>query len=940
MNTPFTPPSVRFFRAASIASVALWLACPGAARADLPPIPSEETLVFADDFDDNANGWSNIGPGTTQATIGEDPQIPGVSAWFPTSGTNAPSYPGCFSILNLASPPSLYRGAVSLYVRARVWFPPPATNQVGENNKFIAVLSENNGTGNPLLPTTATNALGQLIIKPSFETTRWSQIGYAALNTAGIVTNQLLLNLPPVFLFSATNYGDYRLTFWATNDDGTMVLTAYRYNPATAAYEMMGPAQPSAWVGSGLFEVLQVVSRNAANTNPSQRSNNVRAFFDSVAVAYYDFTNLPPSTTWYVRNLHPADGTLFAAPAGGLSFTVEAVAPNAVPQAAIRLFLNGQDITAMATITGGPQKWEVSYAGLLPGRNYEARVALTDNQKATRVKTWGFSTFEQAAVKITELEEYNFGWSGSCGGSPATVTLPEAGGDYQDSGFPGAYYYLVGLPGADYFDLSTPTTRPGPNPYRPCDLVSMRATKDVAYEPFITYSTTITNYDLSHTALGEWVNVTRNATGGVARVYLRAAAVTPQRVWLDRVVGQTQLPGQATRPLGEFRVPAFGEAVYRLVPLTDVAGNEVLVPLGERITFRLTFQGQLNTLWPNSLMLVPEAATAPPIVARAEPPAGATQAERHTTLTVQVSEGQSALNPASVALLVDGSNVTAAASASYADGTLTLAYTPPVWFSSGSTHTVSLQAADTSAPPLTVSNQWSFTVLERATHGAIRINFQKTNSITPPGYLADTGAVFGDRGNGYAYGWDSNNVANAQERFSPLSPTFAHDTLNLFNATPGFVRTWSLGLPAGRYSVFAVAGDAVVANSNLALTLEGQPFLSGMPTPANPWISATTTLDITDGQLTLSADATGNNKINFIEVTPADLRLTAPGLGGGGFSFAFPTQPRRPYLVEYKTDLGDAWQTAGTVIGDGAVKTFTDAAAGSAGARYYRVQAQ
>jgi|EP01043_Picozoa_sp_COSAG02_P038249 hypothetical protein len=35
----------------------------------------------------------------------------------------------------------------------------------------------------------------------------------------------------------------------------------------------------------------------------------------------------------------------------------------------------------------------------------------------------------------------------------------------------------------------------------------------------------------------------------------------------------------------------------------------------------------------------------------------------------------------------------------------------------------------------------------------IFINFQPPTVAAPPGYLADSGALFGDRGNGLSYGW-------------------------------------------------------------------------------------------------------------------------------------------------------------------------------------------
>src|SRR5262245_41660156 len=35
----------------------------------------------------------------------------------------------------------------------------------------------------------------------------------------------------------------------------------------------------------------------------------------------------------------------------------------------------------------------------------------------------------------------------------------------------------------------------------------------------------------------------------------------------------------------------------------------------------------------------------------------------------------------------------------------------------------------------------------------VKINFQPRNVTVPAGYLADSGALYGSRGNGYSYGW-------------------------------------------------------------------------------------------------------------------------------------------------------------------------------------------
>src|SRR5262249_10127994 len=58
-----------------------------------------------------------------------------------------------------------------------------------------------------------------------------------------------------------------------------------------------------------------------------------------------------------------------------------------------------------------------------------------------------------------------------------------------------------------------------------------------------------------------------------------------------------------------------------------------------------------------------------------------------------------------------------------------------------------------------------------------KINFQPASAAVPVGYLADTGAVFGNRGNGYTYGWNADCSAYTRERNAANSPDKRYDTL-------------------------------------------------------------------------------------------------------------------------------------------------------------------
>jgi N-acetylneuraminic acid mutarotase len=157
---------------------------------------------------------------------------------------------------------------------------------------------------------------------------------------------------------------------------------------------------------------------------------------------------------------------------------------------------------------------------------------------------------------------------------------------------------------------------------------------------------------------------------------------------------------------------------------------------------------------------------------------------------------------------------------------------------------------------------------------AIKINFQPSGAALPAGYLADAGAVFGDRGNGSSYGWSALNSAFTRDRNSARSPDQRYDTLNHFKPSK-----WELALPNGIYSVHVVVGDPVYIDSVYGLDAEGAKIVGGTPSSQQHWFEATKDVTISDGRLTLTNSAgSSNNRICFIEVAPQDV-LPPPANG-------------------------------------------------------------
>jgi glucose/arabinose dehydrogenase len=148
----------------------------------------------------------------------------------------------------------------------------------------------------------------------------------------------------------------------------------------------------------------------------------------------------------------------------------------------------------------------------------------------------------------------------------------------------------------------------------------------------------------------------------------------------------------------------------------------------------------------------------------------------------------------------------------------------------------------------------------------IRINFQPSGSSVPSGYLVDSGSSYGNRGNGFSYGWNSTNN-NTRDRNSSRSPDQRYDTLNHMQRNGTF--SWSLSLPNGSYSVRVVAGDADSTDSYYRINVESTLTINQRPTSSSRWVDRTVTVSVSDGRLNVSnASSASNNKINFIEITP------------------------------------------------------------------------
>jgi alpha-L-fucosidase len=147
----------------------------------------------------------------------------------------------------------------------------------------------------------------------------------------------------------------------------------------------------------------------------------------------------------------------------------------------------------------------------------------------------------------------------------------------------------------------------------------------------------------------------------------------------------------------------------------------------------------------------------------------------------------------------------------------------------------------------------------KVTLGAMRINFQPTGAPVPEGYVADTGACFGNRPNGTAYGWSSDNTSQTRQRgVGAVDDTFCH-----FLAQ----QKWEIAVPAGRYGIRVVVGDISYASEN-TINIEGVNLCRDLAL-VSAMKALTGEVEVRDGRLTVDC---GNSpermtKIAAIEIT-------------------------------------------------------------------------
>ena len=191
------------------------------------------------------------------------------------------------------------------------------------------------------------------------------------------------------------------------------------------------------------------------------------------------------------------------------------------------------------------------------------------------------------------------------------------------------------------------------------------------------------------------------------------------------------------------------------------------------------------------------------------------------------------------------------------------------------------------------------------------VNFQFDEAPSVTRYARDVGAVFGNRGNGLAYGWSSDHTDVSRDR--NVNPDQRLDTLIHFHQG----QKWELAVPNGSYDVTTSIGDPSNPSAH-TLNVEGINYWSNLSLTPNEFREKTMQVTVADGRLTLDQGAAVEKatRINYIHVV---------GLAGG--PNAAPSAPTvsEPAIDGQVVNPGDVHMEAiGFVDADGNAHKSSD----------------
>ncbi|MDP9794019.1 hypothetical protein J2S43_002531 [Catenuloplanes nepalensis] len=171
---------------------------------------------------------------------------------------------------------------------------------------------------------------------------------------------------------------------------------------------------------------------------------------------------------------------------------------------------------------------------------------------------------------------------------------------------------------------------------------------------------------------------------------------------------------------------------------------------------------------------------------------------------------------------------------------------------------------------------------------ALKVNFSDAATVPPAGYVRDVGESFTTtRG----YGWVAlgtstplSLVGNGRNRGSGQPDvrlaTLIHAQLPAGSTGVTAPGSWEAAVPNGAYTVTVAAGDAGTAvDSAHWVNIEDQNAVAAfVPSASVKHATATRTVTVTDGRLTVSPAGGTNTKLNYVDVASVPASATVPAV--------------------------------------------------------------
>lgn len=150
------------------------------------------------------------------------------------------------------------------------------------------------------------------------------------------------------------------------------------------------------------------------------------------------------------------------------------------------------------------------------------------------------------------------------------------------------------------------------------------------------------------------------------------------------------------------------------------------------------------------------------------------------------------------------------------------------------------------------------------------VNFQPAGSPVPPGFIADSGALYTSLA---GFGWDSDTPVPVRDRAALGNPV-----LDTHAYVGGGSRSWKIAVPADLYQVQLAVGDAAAASGPATVLVEGATWLSGATTAAGEFLTLSSRVLVVDGFLDVTiGEEAGTTTLAYVSL--AALRRDPDGDG-------------------------------------------------------------